>query len=144
MDPSQPRNACKIPVHGPFLFFGRICPEKKRKKSERRSGRIGDLPCRSLALSSVSAQRSAGTASAGQTRTCGWLGEGKGTEACAPGPCAHAVSRFRSGRVALSLPLSCVARLGTKAVTVHARPPLLGARLPSRRCSLNGTRRKND
>jgi hypothetical protein len=34
-----------------------------------------------------------------------------------------------SGRVAMPLPLSCVAWLGLKVVvTVHARPPLLGAR----------------
>jgi hypothetical protein len=61
--------------YGPFLFLV-VLSGKETKKSERGSGRILDgLPCRrSLALCSVSAQRSTGTASVGQTRTCGWLG----------------------------------------------------------------------
>jgi hypothetical protein len=50
--------------YGPFLFLVVYCPEKKRD----------GLPCRrSLALCSVSAQRSTGTASVGQTRTCARL-----------------------------------------------------------------------
>jgi hypothetical protein len=132
-DASKPWILLNLGTHTKYhFFFGRICPEKKRKI--QRDAAVALEICLAGAWHSLQSERSAVPVPPPPVRRAHVAGSVMGGDGSLFSRPLRTLSPalsvpVGSGRVAMPLPLSCVAWLGLKVVvTVHARPPLLGAR----------------